>query len=88
MDIQEQLKGILDRLNETHARIEKRMDELSFYQREMNGKVTEHSRWIAVKERELDGIDDRFKMLEESADAFQSYMDRRDGVLEEFRAMQ
>lgn len=55
-------------LTESLKWINQKLTELTNYQREQNGNVARHEKWINQREGELDRMNDRFEMIEETQD--------------------
>lgn len=74
-------------LTESLKWINQKLTELTNYQREQNGNVARHEKWINQREAELDRMNDRFRMIEETQDEHQSYIDQKTPMWAEFDIM-
>ncbi len=66
----------MELINEQLRQIRETLERLERYQLEMNGRVSQHQRWIDKRENEIDTIDDRFHMGEAGLDDLQRWRDR------------
>jgi septal ring factor EnvC (AmiA/AmiB activator) len=74
----------MDAIDEQLRQIFEALRDIKDYQRSTSIQLAEHARWIAQREREIDAVDDRFKMVEQMLDKHQSNIDQRAGTFREF----